>query len=306
MPAEIVNSARDELLKDSKTHCALWRARRLDGKKFYWTNHDREYQFPPIIGPFYQPSGCLDAGDVSTPSGDTPQNLEVHGAIRTEDVTSEDIDAGRWKLCQITEYIVNHKDPLVGIIMESKYFIQDIDTSDEQWTAQLEGMEHFLANLIGLKTVVGCQNVFGAAFGLGAAVIGCRFDVEGDALTIRDVQIENRISDRIFELNTTAVPAQADGAYDNGTIEFLSGRNEGIKIRIDRFTNANRRIELVREAPYAIKDSADPQGGDLVAIRRGCANTWSDCEVRTQTNNYRGFRFVPSEEDLAPAPRSRE
>lgn len=289
----------DDDLRSTLYLCHLWRIQRADGLvTLRLTNHSQRVEFPYGSGVYYEPFVTLDIGDESKQAGDAPDNAEVQGVLEDAGFTAEDLAGGRWKLANITQYVVNWKAPWLGEKQRSKYTIQDITYDDEIFSAQVEGIAHVLNNKFGRFCRIGCPHRWGMAFGKPAEVVGCRADTTIDQY--QGVSVSAVVSNRVFQLSTGLLPSTADGHYTHGSIFFETGVNEGIRpIDVDDYTDATRQFEMLRPFPFEVKV------GDLVTVKRGCNQDWADCGVYDERDNYGGDRHLPTEEDLFPAPRSK-
>lgn len=81
----------------------------------------------------------------------------------------------------------------------------------------------------------------------------------------------------------------ADGYYDFGVIEFLTGRNTGATLEVERWL-ADGSVQLSFLAPYPV------QAGDQLRIRRDCGKTESDCMAYGNIINMRAEHLTPTED----------
>jgi uncharacterized phage protein (TIGR02218 family) len=83
--------------------------------------------------------------------------------------------------------------------------------------------------------------------------------------------------------------AQAAGYFDQGTIKFVSGQNNG-EIRTVK-AYANGTLTTIFPFPYA------PVTGDHFQAKPGCDKTLATCTATfNNANNFRGFPTIPSPE----------
>ena len=86
---------------------------------------------------------------------------------------------------------------------------------------------------------------------------------------------------------------QADGFFNNGLIEIVTGLNAGLKMEIKQYTQSTKLIELQLPLPYNIS------AGDTVKITQGCDKAFSTCISFSNAANYRGFPHIPGLDYLA-------
>ena len=298
MSLTIPTNTRAELDKTSRKWAFLWKVIRRDRTKFYWTNHDQELLFQNIPGQVYKPTASLNVASVRQESDGSVTNTTLQGVIKSDDVEADEVRAGLWQGAQITQRIVNWEHPWKGEILQTRLFIAESSWDGEKMQFQVEGVSHFLLREFGIFCSRPCRHkVFGGAFGQASTVVGCRYDVKND--TDYSNPVDAIVTDRIsFDFDSSSMASQADGYYDHGTISFVSGANVGVPpLEIDTYTDTNRRVVLKYPAPFevAVDDRAN--------VSRGCDREWDSCLARSQTDNYLGFRHMPTEADLRLKPR---
>lgn len=77
----------------------------------------------------------------------------------------------------------------------------------------------------------------------------------------------------------------AEGYYNLGVVTFTSGDNVGIRRSIR--TSSGGKVYPILPFPYI------PQYGDTFTIYPGCSKTREDCAKYNNSDNFRGFPYIP-------------
>jgi uncharacterized phage protein (TIGR02218 family) len=92
------------------------------------------------------------------------------------------------------------------------------------------------------------------------------------------------------DVNTSAI-AQPDGYFSLGEMEFISGKNTGLRMMIRSHVQANGLMSLLQPMPFTILN------GDQVKLYPGCDKTVVTCDGKFNNKlNYGGEPFIPAAE----------
>lgn len=115
----------------------------------------------------------------------------------------------------------------------------------------------------------------------GDATTGCGFDAAGSWISGAITGVTE--VDRVF---TDSALAQADGYFQPGHIEWLTGDNAGRTYEVEQFDSGGI-ITLAHPTYY------DVQAGDTFQIRKQCPKTKAACVAFGQILNFRGEPDTP-------------
>lgn len=272
-----------DLDQDATTFCLILRVRTKAGDVYGFTNLDADVTYDPAT---YDPEGTGDDwGSVlhKADQGFTPErlqasadlnvdNTDLQGWVSDTGVTEEQIRAGLFDYAEVRCYRVNYMDlshghevVFVGTCGETKFSAHGWKTEFRSLTQQLKQP---ISKLYSLK----CRAKFGDA--------QCTKAFTWVAGSVTSVGAE---TDRIF---TDTSIAEADGHFDLGVVEWLTGNNAGAQMEID--THASDVLTLSLPLAYAI------QVGDTYQRRQDCDKTAAMCkDTHNNLVNMRAELFIP-------------
>lgn len=88
---------------------------------------------------------------------------------------------------------------------------------------------------------------------------------------------------------TSDAPAQPDGFYELGVLEFLTGDNTGYEVEVEYSWNDGR-VQLSFLPPYPVSVN------DQLRIRQDCGKTEADCLAKDNIINMRAEHLTPVED----------
>lgn len=304
-------AARDFLLADRRDLCSLYWIRLANGKRHFWTNHDKRITYPYAGKPGahdYVPEGAITISNVRKQAGLEPHTAKISGAFMDssdDGATAAEIDAGLWDEARVVELIVNWRYPHVEALGQAIYWFGEVSSTDEEYEAEILGVSARMKKATGRRLSRKCDLPLGAAFGAASGVHGCRANVGSQIVT--QVQVDASTGDRFIDAVDATLPSTSDSFYRAGSIEWITGENTGLPTQeIKEFTDSGRIIELVERQPFPIAD------GDRFNIKPSCSRLRSagpapGCEFWHGDDwvlYFRGFPHLPSEEELrSPPPR---
>lgn len=101
---ELDTSFSQRLAVGMLTTCLCWKLKREDGLILGVTDHDR-----PVIynGLVYDPGAAIDAGRFETAGGLRPGRASASGALSSDAITDNDLEAGLWTGARISVFRVD-------------------------------------------------------------------------------------------------------------------------------------------------------------------------------------------------------
>ena len=263
--------------------CQLWRIKRRDGVEFRYTSLDRDVRYG---GQVYKSCGSLNPSaseDASTLG--TVSNIELEGIISDEGITEADLYGGLFDDAYVTVDLVAW-----GAVPESPRRLAS------GWTGELsQGDTGFKMEVLGAGSRLdqqalvqmvtpGCRWVFGDA--------RCGIDLEG--LKVSGT-VTGSVSRSVF-----GADLDGDGAgrqWENGSVRFTSGPNEGQRLEVRSVDFGDGVINLWPSAAFR----ADP--GDTFDLYPGCDKARDGgCSLYANVINHGGFPDVPGNDSILETP----
>lgn len=267
----------DHLATGISTTCRAWILRRRDGVVHGFTDHDAAID---VDGVRCTAASGLTAGLLDRSNGLAVDNVSASGALVSDVLTEDDLQAGRWDAADVDIWLVNWAQPDMCELMFRGTF-GEITWGDGAFGVELRGLAEALNAPLGRVFQSRCDAILGDQ--------RCR--VELDGLFSAEVIVEG-----VEDGRTLTVPQIRDFApkwFERGTVRVLDGAAQGLqeRIKVDRVGDETRSIELwsAMRAPLAV--------GDRIRIEAGCDKTGETC--RNKFNNFlnfRGFPDIPGED----------
>lgn len=278
-----------EFASGATTLCRCWRALRRDGRRFGFTDHDRDLVFD---GTTFQAASGLEASEAESLLGLAVGGGEVAGALSADAVSEEDIAAGLWDGASIETWLVDWRDTARRMLLDAGT-IGDIRRQGGTFTAELRSLAHLFDQERGRR--------YGA---LCSAELGdqrCRVPLTGAARRVEAIVASVGDGSR-FTVAATA--GFAAGAFTGGVAVFSGGANAGRSLPIHAHASdggAQEAITLWSAPPAPIAP------GDAVTLTVGCDKRFATCrDTFANALNFRGFPHIPGNDFLATYARQGE
>jgi uncharacterized phage protein (TIGR02218 family) len=269
------------------TVARAWEVRRKDGRRFGFTDHDRDLSFGGVV---YRADTGMSAAAVQQGTGLSVDNSEAIGALSDASVTEADIAAGRFDGAEVTAWLVNWADVAARKVL-FRGSLGEITRSGGAFTAELRGLTEWLNRPVGRVYQAPCLAV------LGDATCG----VDTDAVTMSAEATVTDVSDQ-----GALVLAGASGFeaawFQRGRLTVLDGSAEGLWAAVKRdvlFEDGARQIELWEPLRAVVTV------GDRVRLIVGCDKRFETCRTKfDNVANFQGFPDIPQEEWVLIPPSS--
>lgn len=266
---------------------SCWEILRTDSVAFRYTDHDQSIL---LSGNTYTPNGALRSSARQKQAGLRKANIEIVGVIDADEIDHQDLVAGRFRDAQVTEYLVDHRHPWVGPLMQARFWVGDLQYDHERWTAELTGIASFLDKPIGSVFGRTCRHTLGDA--------GCTVDIDAHTYHLSDKPVLEITGVNQFRLNQPGpVP---NGTWTFGHLVWKTGNNAGLTSEIKTHLNSggpNNWITLGIPTPWAI------EVGDTFDIWPGCNKTLNECVTKFNNLTYfGGFVTLPGSDKPQQSP----
>ncbi|WP_148716499.1 DUF2163 domain-containing protein [Chitinolyticbacter meiyuanensis] len=268
--------ARLQLELNSPTKCIayFWIVTRRDGTVYGFTDHDRDVTVLDVL--------CR-AGTGATPSsiqsrtGLAVDNLEVQTLIDGEVFLDAELINGLWDFAAVQCGVFVWTSPSNSAAVLKAGTLGEVRLDGGMFTAELRGLMQVLQQQAGRRLGPDCDVELGSPW--------CGVDLAPYTFT---GVITSVSSDR----KTFVLPqAQADGYFDYGMFELLSGPASGFRGSVFSWVGGVLVLTLAL--------SVQPLAGDSYRITRGCDGRAATCrDVFANKINFQGFEDVPGVDQI--------
>tara|TARA_R110000868_G_scaffold12110_7_gene58711 strand:- start:10143 stop:11021 length:879 start_codon:yes stop_codon:yes gene_type:complete len=262
------------------TLCHGWRLTRRDGTVLGFTDHDHDLM---IGGLLHEAAAGLTASAVESSSGLAVDNLDALGALMSDRLSEEDLDAGLFDDAVIEVWRVNWRDTELRVLLR-KGNLGEVTRGATGFSAELRGLAHRLNQPVGRLFQYACDA------DLGDERCGITVELtEGVVAATED--------DRI--ITASGLDALAEDYLTRGRLQFTSGNNDSaaMEVKLHTLTPAGAVIELWQAMPRAIS------AGDTFSVTAGCDKQFSTCKAKFANGvNFRGFPHMPGNDFILSYP----
>lgn len=263
--------------------CQLWRIRRRDGVEFRYTSLDRDVFYG---GQRFKSCGSLNPSaseDASTLG--TVSNIELEGIISDDGITEADLYGGLFDDAYVTVDLVAWGAQPEAPRRLASGWTGELSQGDTGFKMEVLGAGSRLDQQALVQMVTpGCRWVFGDA--------RCGIDLEG--LKVSGT-VTGSVSRSVF-----GADLDGDGAgrqWENGSVRFTSGPNEGQRLEVRSVDFGAGVINLWPSAAFR----ADP--GDTFDLYPGCDKARDGgCSLYSNVINHGGFPDVPGNDSILETP----
>tara|TARA_R110002110_G_scaffold24174_10_gene90987 strand:+ start:2187 stop:3065 length:879 start_codon:yes stop_codon:yes gene_type:complete len=262
------------------TLCHGWRLTRRDGTVLGFTDHDHDLMIGNLL---HEAAAGLTASAVESSSGLAVDNLDILGALMSDRLSEDDLDAGLFDDALIEVWRVNWCDTEQRVLLR-KGNLGEVTRGATGFSAELRGLAHRLNQPVGRLFQYACDA------DLGDARCGITLDpATGTVVTSEDGRI----------IMASGLEALPEDYFTRGRLQFTSGDNDGaaMEVKLHTLTPAGAVIELWQAMPRAIN------AGDTFSLSAGCDKQFSTCKTKFLNGvNFRGFPHMPGNDFILSYP----
>ena len=268
------------------TLCWCWRLARKDGLVQGFTDHDVAV---PFGGLAYAASSGFTASQIQSGLGLSVDNLDVSGALSSDDLNEADLAAGLYDGADIEIWRVNWANSAQRVLMR-KGTIGEVKRGKAAFQAEVRGMAQKLTATVGRIYAYDCDADAGdARCGVDITTATCRG--VGTIVAATDAR----------RFTASGLSAFADGWFTGGKLTWLTGANAGRAMEVKRHFKAPTVATL--ELWQAMSETVAV--GDTFAVTVGCDKTFATCKAKfANAVNFRGFPHIPGNDALLSYPAS--
>ncbi len=262
------------------TLCHGWTLIRRDGTALGFTDHDHDLMIGDLL---HEAAAGLTASAVESSSGLAVDNLDILGALMSDRLSEDDLDAGVFDDAVIEVWRVNWRDTDERVLLR-KGNLGEVTRGATGFSAELRGLAHRLNQPVGRLFQYACDADLGDT--------RC-----GIALELTAGMVVASEDDRI--ITASGLDAKAEDFFTRGRLQFTSGNNNGaaMEVKLHMLTPAGAVIELWQAMPRAII------GGETFTVSAGCDKLFSTCKAKFANDiNFRGFPHMPGNDFIMSYP----
>lgn len=255
-----------------------WRLERSDGVAIGFTSHDRDVL---IDGLLYRASPGMAPSSIVETLGLEIGSLEVSGALTSDAIRAEEIEAGIWDGAALTVFLFDWANPTAAVFTLAMGHLGAINWSGSAFEVEFLGPAARLsASGVPLASPT-CRARFA---GPGCNLNARRFTQEAIVVAVQGQTL------------TLASPLGSDPShFALGEVRWLSGPNCGQKQQIVSATATA--IILTAPPAFPIEESTP------VSLLQGCDRTIATCSDRFgNALNFRGEPYLPGNDLLTRYP----
>lgn len=259
----------------ASTLCHCWRLTRQDGMVLGLTDHDADLV---IDGVRFEAASGFTASALEAEVGLATGGGEIGGALSSERITPQEIEAGLFDSATLEIFLVNWQAPALDYTLDIQT-LGEIRRRDGKFVAETRNAFLALDQEKGRLYTRDCDANLGDAR-CGVNVTGAPFRLTG---TLSALPGAGRVV-------CPAIATVETGFFTRGYLRFLTGPNVGFGTRIKAHTSGGEMV-LWQNPPYPAAI------GDSLEIIAGCDKRFETCAKRFgNAVNFRGFPFLPAPE----------
>ncbi|MCO6389502.1 DUF2163 domain-containing protein [Aliihoeflea aestuarii] len=250
------------------TFCFCWRVTKTDGQVLGFTDHDRRLDFQDT--PF-EPQSGFSQSEAQSSLGLAVDTAEIEGALSSDRLSEQDIDAGLFDGAKVETFKVDWRDPDAAKLIRVSA-IGKIIRRDGTLVAELESLTRNLDRPAGRYLRRSCDAELGD--------VRCGVQMSGASMMAQGTVIA-RQGDATYEV--AGLDGFADGWFTAG---HLKAGSMSVRVTNHRRATAGVLVSLAK--------GRELEAGAVFSIRVGCDKSFATCRDKfSNTANFRGFPHLP-------------
>lgn len=272
---DLPDDFKAHLESGTTTLCLCWRVERADEVVQGFTDHDQPLSFDGLI---FEPRSGFSASEVVSNLGLGVDTSEIEGALQSEVISKQALQAGDYDNAKVTIFLVNWQDTEQRIITKVAD-IGEVVCEDGVFQAELRGLMHKLNQVQGRLFENSCDADLGDS--------RCRVNLDSTEFHAQGV-VASILDRQTFIVS--GVNSYSDGWFDRGLLSWSEGLNAGRSIEVDAQYAALNGQQVRIWLPM----SDDVVVGDAFSIVAGCDKLFPTCQGKfNNVVNFRGFPHIP-------------
>jgi len=266
---------RAHLQGEVTTLCRCWIVTRNDGTKIGFTDHDCDLEIDDVI---CEREASVEISQVEERIGLNVNATEVSGALQSDFLSSEDIDAGLYDNAEVSVFVVNWQTSS-EYFQDHAYHVGNITQEDGVYHMELRGQLSKLDQTQGRHFVTRCQA------DLGDNQCKVSLDQNGFIGSGTIVSVQSPLIIEVTGLNDFDA-----NWFKGGRLTWTDDNNQDGNVQIAEHTQSNGAVTLQLWEAQPIL----PEAGDRFSIQVGCDKSLDTCKAKfANIHNFRGFPHMP-------------
>lgn len=261
------------IINDSTTNLVkCWKITLKNGETIGFTNASNDFIFEDVK---YNHLSSDDVENLKSNSDVENDTLQFTNLISSDLIKTDDILTGKYDSAKIEIFIVDLENLDKGKVSLLNGKIFDIQFKDNSFIANVKGLKNEIDKTIGDVYSPLCRTSF------------CSEKCKLNKVNFTFNAVISKVVDNIsFLTENENIINKEDGYFENGVVEFLSGKNKGQKTEIKQFSNGL--FMMSTELAYSI------EVGDSFSVIAGCDKAFKTCCSKfNNAVNFRGEPYLP-------------
>lgn len=272
---EPLSAAPAWLREELVTLAWCWRLARRDGVVIGLTSHDRDLMAGGLV---YRAAPGMKPSAIETSDGLDAATMDLEGAISSEAIAMDDLDAGRWDGAELELFVTDWSAADAAPVTVARGSLGAIERRGAAFAAELQGVTRALDRPACPATSPGCRAMLGDR--------ACRIDLAPLTHDRRVVAVAGR---------AVTLDAPVAGAMAFGALLWIEGANCGLESPV--ISAAGPVLYLAEAPPLAVA------GPVRVRLTEGCDKQLATCRSRFANSvNFRGEAHLPGNDLLTRYP----
>lgn len=281
---ELPSGLQAHLDGGATTLCWCWKLVRSDGATMGFTDHDETVAFGGVD---YEAATGFTATEITSSLGLSVDNLDVDGALSSEQIKERDIAAGLYDNAAVEIWRVNWRSTGQRALMRSGN-LGEISRGQTFFRAELRGLAHQLQQPNG--------RIFQSTCDADLGDNRCRINLNSSSY--RATGAVNKAPDA-RTIHVPGMGSYQDGWFTRGEVEFLSGANDGLTFSIRGHAKSGSTAIISLWEPVAF----DVDIGGQVRLVAGCDKRVETCRGKfDNVVNFQGFPHMPGSDFIFQYP----
>ncbi len=262
----------DWITKPLTTLAFCWRLQRRDGVTIGLTSHDRNLV---IDGLTYQATPGMSPSAIERTAGFDADSVELAGALTSDAIRGDDLEAGRWDGAQFRLFAVDWTEPDASHVHLARGEMGSVSLHGDAFSVELRGPTSVLDAPVSVETSPDCRASLGDR--------RCGVDMAGRSRIVAVTAATGAV--------ITVSAAANPGDYGQGQLLWLDGPNAGLRHLI--LDNSGAQINLATPPHHQVT------AGSRARITQGCDRRFATCTGRfANAVNFQGEPHLPGNDLL--------
>ena len=267
------------------TLCWCWKLVRTDGVTLGFTDHDEPVTFDGIT---YEAVTGFTGTAVQTDLGLNVPNMDVQGALRSDQLTEADLAAGLWDNAVVELYRVNWQETSQRVLMR-KGTVGEVRRGNFTFLAELRGLAHELNQEMGRLYSYSCDADLGDS--------RCKVNLNDPKWKGSGAVMQVLSADRWFQVS--GLDSFRAKLFTGGKLTWTSGANMSRSSEVRLHARGTGGVQIELWVPTGSKVEV----GDTFEVTAGCDKQFGTCRhVFNNAINFRGFPWMPSNDRVIAPP----